>query len=92
MKKINFKDVIIIIGCLSASTLLLGNVIPAYTQVKEQQQQLSKDIEAASEENTDLTNSLTQSQSSNATEQGVAREKFHMSNDDELIFVFPDNA
>lgn len=90
-KKI-FKDLLFVSLCLGVSGLLITSVIPTYVQVVNEQRELNQDIETASEANVDLNNSLTQSQSSKQMEQAVARQRFHMSNDDELIFVFPDNA
>ncbi len=91
LKKKMYKDIIIIGVCLFASFQMVTNVLQPYIEVKTENSDLEKQIDDLTETNEALQKSLDQSENSTSMEEGYVRERFHMSKEDELIFVFPDN-
>ncbi|WOO86976.1 septum formation initiator family protein [Mollicutes bacterium LVI A0039] len=91
MKKNKIRDIIIITFCLVASFQMITSVKDPYIEVKTEKEDLRLKIEQEQEKNETLQKSLDQSLSSPETEKSYIRERFHMSEKDELIFVFPDN-
>lgn len=85
------KDIIIIIFCFVASFKIVTGVIDPYIEAKSENKQLKGEIAKAQAKNDELQKSLDKSLSSPETEKGYIRERFHMSEKGELIFVFPDN-
>ncbi len=90
LKNPKVKDLIIILICLFASFQLINNVVGPLVEIKTENNELKKQIDELTEKNEMLQNSLNQSENSSEMEENYIRERFHMSKDDELIFVFPD--
>lgn len=84
-----FKDILIIAFCLFASFQMITSVMDPYIEVKSKNTDLKNDIEELQTKNDELQKSLEQSENSADMEEGYMRERFHMSEKDELIFVFP---
>ncbi len=85
-----YIDIVIIVACAFFSFKLLNDVMAPYFQAKEENKQLQTSIEEASETKKELENSLEQSKNSEDIEKSYMRERFHLSEEDELIFVFPE--
>ncbi len=90
LKNKKVKDILIIAFCLFASFQMINSVMDPYIQVKTENMDLKNNIEDLQQRNDELQKSLDQSENSAAMEEGYMRERFHMSEEDELIFVFPD--
>lgn len=90
LKNKKFKDILIIAFCLLASFKIMTSVLDPYIEVKTKNTELKSNIEKLQTKNDELQKSLDQSENSADMEKGYMRERFHMSEKDELIFVFPD--
>lgn len=90
LKNKKVKDILIIAFCLFASFQMINSVMDPYIEVKTKNSDLKNDIEELQAKNDELQKSLEQSENSADMEEGYMRERFHMSEKDELIFVFPD--
>lgn len=89
--KKQYKDIIIIFILLFASYQMLNDVFAPLIEAKKESSNLNSQITKLKEKNKDLENALNQSEKSPSIEKGYMRERFHMSEKDELIFVFPDD-
>lgn len=89
-KKKLYIDIAIVVVCLFLSSRFIIDVVSPFMEAKEENASLTTDIETASEKQADLEASLNENESSDDMEKGYMRERFHMSDDDELIFVFPE--
>lgn len=89
LKNKRTKDIIIIVLCLFASFQIVNSVLDPFIDVKAKNTELKEQIDDETDKNEDLQNSLDQSENSSSMEEGYMRERFHMSKEDELIFVFP---
>lgn len=89
LKSKRFKDIVIIAFCLFASFQMINSVMEPYFEAKSKNTELKQDIEDLQTKNDELQKSLDQSENSADMEEGYVRERFHMSEKDELIFVFP---
>ncbi len=90
-KKKLYKDIAIVAVALIISGRLIGGVVSPYSEAKEENDNLQASIEKANSRNEDLQKALNESENSTNIEKGYVRERFHLSNEDELIFVFPDD-
>ncbi len=90
VKKKKYKDLLIIAVCLFASFQMINSVMDPYIEVKLESSDLKQNIDEVTEKNEELQKALDQSENSAAMEEGYIRERFHMSKEDELIFVFPE--
>lgn len=90
LKNRKVKDILIIAICLFASFQMMNSVLDPYIEVKTENTDLKNNIEELQTKNDELQKSLEQSENSADMEEGYMRERFHMSEEDELIFVFPD--
>ncbi len=89
LKNKRTKDIVIIIVCLFASFQMINSVMDPFIEARAENSSLKNQIKDLTEMNETLQNSLNQSENSSDVEEGYIRERFHMSEDDELIFVFP---
>lgn len=90
MKNKKLKDIIIILICIFVSYNIITSVTEPYIEVKLRQEELQRKLDDATATNKELQKSLDQTENSKEVEEGYIRERFHMSEKDELIFVFPD--
>ncbi len=89
LKNKKVKDIIIIVFCLLASFRIINSVIDPFIEVKTENNELKAQKEDLVDKNKNLEKSLEQSENSKEMEEAYIRERFHLSNEDELIFVFP---